>query len=447
MTADMPPEVAAAEMAVVGACITSRPQTEAAAVILEPGDFADPNRQLVFEAAVSLAADGNPVDPAAVLARMGTTEPTRSKMARDDLLLMDLLEHGCQAPSLEYHARAVKRAAALRKILLLASQLQQQATAPGADPEGIADAARAALDGLLDSPLADMVPTAAELIGPVLEELDKPMADEPGIPTGLADLDEIIPGLRPGQVVIIGARPGVGKSTVSLGIARHASIRLGHTVPTLSLEMSHDEVMHRIVAAEARVSLEAIMRRNITDADWERVAKAQPRILDSQLFIDDASDASLARLRLRLRRLARTSPAQLVIVDYLGLLRTAGRPENRQQAVAELARGLKHIAREFEVPVVVCAQLNRASEQRHDKQPTMADLRESGEIEAAADIVLLLDREELRDPLKRPGEIDVLVVKQRQGRLGTVAFGFHGEYGRCVDLTRTWTPSTALEGR
>ena len=437
-----PDAIAAAEKTLLGAMIQSIAATETAAEMLTGADFADANRALVFEAAVSLAGDGGPVDPAAVLARMGKLMPERSKMAPDGLLLAGLMEDACAAPMAEYHADAIRTASRLTRLGEVAIRLAQRAETPGADPEDIIDAVRQELDALLGSSRGDEhVATAAQLFDRVVDDLDRPQTQVSAIPTGLADLDAMLHGLHDGQFVVIGARPGSGKSTLALDFARHAAIRLGYPVVFASVEMDHEELMHRLIAAEARVSLEAMKCNQLAERDWNRIAGIRERVQSSVLLIDDSPDTGLARIRARLRRMATTSPARLLIVDYLQLLKTIT-TENRQQAVADLTRNLKLLAREFSLPVVVCAQLNRAPEQRSDKRPVKSDLRECGAIEADADVILLLHREEQHDPAKRPGEMDVIIDKNRRGREGVVPVAFFGDYGCCLDLAKpSWSPS------
>ena len=429
-TATATSPVAAAEITLLGAVIQSRTTAEAVAEMLAPGDFTDANRGLVYEAAVSLAGDGEPVDPAAVLARMAELEPTRSKMAGDGLLLAELMEQACAAPVALYHADTVRKASRLSRLREVASRLAQRTEAPGTEPDDVIDAVRGELDGLMTGGGDSHVATVAELFAATLDRLERPPEVIPGVPTGLADLDEILLSLRAGQLIVIGARPSTGKSTLALDIARHAAVKLGHPVLFASVEMDHEELMHRFIAAEARVSLESIIKGDLSDCDWDRITRIQERVMDSVLVVDDSPDTGLTRLRVRLRRMAVKTPARLLIVDYLQLLRTIT-AENRQQAVADLSRGLKLLAREFEIPVVVCAQLNRAPEQRQDKRPVPSDLRESGAIEADSDVILLLHRDELHNAETRPGEIDVIVAKNRQGRRGVVPLAFQGEFG-CV---------------
>lgn len=436
------PEILAAEQAVVGAAIQSRPGAETAADEVRPQDFYSPVHRMVFAAALELAEGGHPVDPAGVmrvLAAAGDLERVGGGPG-----LARLMELACVGPAISYHAAIVRADATRRRLHEAGQQIEQLASSRAFDADADPDLARKLLEEALavagDRPMV----TAADLIGPTMDALEDTSAEPVGVATGYTDLDEILPGLRPGQLIVVGARPGIGKTTIGLDIARYVAVRQQLPVLFESLEMSHGEVMHRLIAAESRVDLHRMQAGELTEDDWVRMAKSAPRIAESHLVIDDTPGAGLSHIRSRLRGMARKAPARLVVVDYLQLM-TGKQAENRQQQVADLSRGLKHIAREAEVPVIVLAQLNRGLEHRNDKRPQMSDLRESGAIEADADVVLLLHREAATDPEKRPGEIDVIVAKQRQGRIGTVVLGWQGHYGRCVNHVKTWTPTGALE--
>src|SRR5690606_39130449 len=216
-----------------------------------------------------------------------------------------------------------------------------------------------------------------------------------GVPTGFTDLDELTNGLHAGQMIIVAARPAVGKSTFALDIARSAAIR--HRMPTVafSLEMGRTEITMRLLSAESQIPLQHMRKGTLRDADWTRIAETQGRIHDAPLFIDDSPNMSLMEIRAKCRRLKQRNNLKLVIVDYLQLMSSGKRVESRQQEVAEFSRALKLLAKELEVPVIALSQLNRGPEQRTDKKPQMSDLRESGSIEQDADVVILLHRESL----------------------------------------------------
>ena len=435
------PEIFAAEQAVVGAVIQARTSAEAAADVVRPQDFHSPVHRIVFTSALELVETGDPVDPAAVLkvlAAAGDLERVGGGPA-----VARLMEMACVGASVRYHAKIVRADARRRRLHEAGQQIRHLASSRGFDDEADPDLARKFLEEALAVSGERPMVTAADLLGSTMDDLENP-PDVVGVKTGYTDLDEILPGLRPGQLIVVGARPGIGKTTIGLDISRYVAVRLQLPVLFESLEMPHGEVMHRLIAAESRVGLHRMQAGELTEDDWVRMAKSTPRIAESHLVIDDTPSASLSHIRSRLRGMARKAPARLVVVDYLQLM-TGKQAENRQQQVADLTRGLKQIAREAEVPVIVLAQLNRGSEHRNDKRPQMSDLRESGEIEANADVVLLLHREAATDPEKRPGEIDVIVAKQRQGRTGSVVLGWQGHYGRCVNHVRTWSPTSSLE--
>ncbi|MFI7644148.1 replicative DNA helicase [Nonomuraea sp. NPDC049400] len=441
------PAVIAAEQAVVGAAIQNRENVEAAADIVSARDFHSPRHSVVFAAAVDLAEHGKPVDPAAVLNAIAASGDLARIGSNAGPALAALIEHACVGPAVPYHARLVKADANRRAMLEAGQRIQQLASRAGYDDEADPDIARKILEDALSAVTDRPLLTAAELVGPVMDDLADKSAEQTGVKTGYADLDDILPGMRSGQLIVVGARPGIGKTTIGLDIARHVGIRLGEHALFVSLEMSHTEVMHRLIAAESRVDLHRMQTRDLSEDDYVRMAKGVPRIAEGHLSIDDTPAAGLSHIRSRLRGMARTAPARLVVVDYLQLMAT-GKAENRQQQVADLSRGLKLIAREFEVPVMVLAQLNRGSEHRQDKRPQMSDLRESGAVEQDADVVLLLHREAAANPeSKHAGTVEVIVAKQRQGRTGSVTLGWQGHYGRCVNHVQPWTPTAALESR
>ncbi|WP_405149483.1 replicative DNA helicase [Sphaerisporangium sp. NBC_01403] len=434
-------DVLAAEQAVVGAVIQSRGMCDTAGDVVRPQDFHVPAHRVIYAAALDLAENGNPVDPAAVMGVLAASGDLQRVGGGPNL--HTLMQWAVVGPAVTYHARIVAADASRRRLHEAGQRIQHLASGAGFDPELDPESARKMLDdALADARGGGEAPSAADLVLQVLDDLESPDAELAGVPTGYRDLDSMLPGLRPGQLIVVGARPKVGKSTVGVDIARHVGVRLQQPALLMSLEMSRTEVMHRLIAAEGRVDLHKLQKRVLTADDWPRISTATNRIAESKLVIDDSPECGLAHIRARLRGMRRTGGCDLVVVDYLQLLK-GGRAENRQQQVAELSRGLKLMAREFEVPVVVLAQLNRGSEHRQDRRPVPSDLRESGAVEQDADVVLLLHREDMNDPdSKRVGELDLIVAMQRQGPTGTVVLGWQGHYGRCTDLApKQWSPT------
>jgi replicative DNA helicase len=263
--------------------------------------------------------------------------------------------------------------------------------------------------------LSSLIPTA-------LDQIEKLQSGElaEGIKTGFKDLDALTNGFHPGNMIVIAARPAVGKSTLGLDIARHASITNGDCSVIFSLEMSRSEITMRMLSAEARVALNNIRSGALSDEEWSRLARRMGEINEAPLFIDDSPNLSMMEIRAKARRLKQRHDLKLVVIDYLQLMTSGKRVENRQQEVSEFSRQLKLLAKELNVPVVAISQLNRSPEQRSDKKPLLSDLRESGSIEQDADLVILLHRDDLYDSQNRSGEADLIVAKHRNGPTKTI---------------------------
>jgi len=256
-----------------------------------------------------------------------------------------------------------------------------------------------------------------------------------GVPTGFIDLDELTQGLHGGQMIVLAARPAIGKSTLGLDLARSASIKHGLTSVIFSLEMSRNEITMRMLSAEARVPLHHMRAGTMGEEEWGRLARRMGEISAAPLFIDDSPNMNMMEIRAKCRRLKQRNELRLVVIDYLQLMSSGKKVESRQQEVSEFSRQLKLLAKELDVPVVAISQLNRGPEQRTDKKPLLSDLRESGSIEQDADMVILLHREDAYDrDHPRQGEADLIVAKHRNGPTKTVTVAFQGHYSRFVDM-------------
>jgi replicative DNA helicase len=258
-----------------------------------------------------------------------------------------------------------------------------------------------------------------------------------GVPTGFVDLDAVTNGLHPGQMVIVAARPGIGKSTLGLDLARSCSVAHGMASVIFSLEMSRTEIVMRLLSAEAKIRLSDMRSGRMTDDDWTRLARRMGEISEAPLFIDDSPNMTMMEIRAKARRLKQRHDLRLIIVDYLQLMTSGKKVESRQQEVSEFSRHLKLLAKELEVPVVTISQLNRGPEQRTDKKPMLADLRESGSLEQDADMVMLIHRPdawERDDP--RAGEADLILAKHRNGPTTTVTVAHQLHYSRFNDMAQ-----------
>lgn len=439
--------VAESERAVLGSAIQSAAAAQEAAVILRPEQFARAAHEIVFRAALDLADAGQPVELPSVLSVLAAGGMLARTGDRDlgtgGVFLHSLAE---RAGSVAYHAPKVLAAWQQRNVAMVLQSCAQIAAADNFDPDVHLDEIRKRIDDATAFAGSTALRRQSETVLEVLDALEEGI--DTGLSTGYPDLDDAIGGLRPKELVIVGARPGGGKSLLGLCVADHVATVLGLPVLFASLEMSNDELTQRRISSIARVPLDHIVRHKVTDDDWRRIARAQDRLTGTHLVVDETSRQSLAHIRSHLRGMERTgNAARLLVIDYLGYM-AAPTSESRQQAVAALARGAKDIARDHAIPVIVLAQLNRGPEHRQDKRPVPADLRESGEIEQSADIILLLHREDQANPeTHRAGEIDVIVSKNRQGSQCTVALSFQGHYGCIKSLGREndWTPSKSAE--
>ena len=258
-----------------------------------------------------------------------------------------------------------------------------------------------------------------------------------GVPTGFYELDAMTHGLHGGQLVIVAARPGVGKSTLALDFARHAAIKQKNPVLFFSLEMSRAEIALRLLSAEADVRLQNMRGGNVGQDEWKKLANVRGNLNDSPLFIDDSANLTLVEIRAKCRRLASSLGLKLIVIDYIQLLTSGKKVESRQQEVSEFSRSLKLLAKELNVPVIAISQLNRNSEQTKDKKPEISHLRESGSLEQDADVVILLHREDMgvKDS-PRAGEADIILAKQRSGPTDTVAVLFQGAYSRFMNMSK-----------
>jgi replicative DNA helicase len=360
--------------------------------------------------------------------------PTRVPAAD---LLMELCNHAHYGNASWYAIRVTKKAVAAR-VVALGYDAILKGSSPAFDEDSDVASIQADLDGAVRPVDEENLAPIGELLGGSIDRATTPPSIEDRIPTGFIDLDSLLAGgWAPGQLVVVGARPAMGKSTVALDFARAAAIR--NAIPTLfeSLEMGKDELSDRTLSAEARIALHHLKQGIATDEDMLRAARRAPDIAAAPLWINDGALLSLPTLRARIRNLVRTKGLRLVIVDYLQLMQ-APRAENRQQAVAEISRNLKLIAKDFGITVIVLCQLNRGPEQRTEKKPMVSDLRESGAIEQDADIVILLHREDAYErEHPRAGEADLIVGKHRGGPTATITTAFQGHYSRFVDMAQT----------
>lgn len=438
----MPKEsVLAAERALLGSVIQSRVSAELAAEIVRAEDFFRPAHQLVFEAVLELIDNGKDVDPVAVLGELTRRETARQVGGGPGL--HDLMAQAGTG-ELTYCADLVKRDSIRRKFSEVGALIAKVTASGGFDADRDVDLVRQRMEAATSRVTGDELPTIGEVVLQRLDELERRVPIE-FVEAPWMDLQLLLCGLRPGQVVVIGARPSIGKSVIGMDIARHAAIKLKQRTLFFSLEMTHAELADRVLAAESQVNLQAIRDNQLTDACWERIGAKADRIQEAPLVVDDSPYCTLGRIRARLRGMSRTDPAKLVVVDYLGLMEPP-KADSRERQVAELSRGLKLLAKEFRVPIIALSQLNRESTKRPDRKPSMSELRDSGAVEQDADVVILLHREDAYDKESaRGGEMDLIVEKNRNGPTATIVVAWQGHYSRAMDMAaEPWSPTGGL---
>jgi replicative DNA helicase len=255
------------------------------------------------------------------------------------------------------------------------------------------------------------------------------------VKTGFQKLDEMTHGFHPGQLIILAARPAVGKSTLALDIARHASIKHNKPVIFFSLEMGRAEIAMRLLSAESRIYLQSMRKGNLSDNDWSRIASVRGEINSAPLYIDDSPNMTLVEIRAKCRRLAKRVGLEMIVIDYIQLMTSGKKVESRQQEVSEFSRALKLLAKELGVPVIAISQLNRNSERSENKKPELSHLRESGSLEQDADVVVLLHRDDIaKKEEERDGLAELIIAKQRNGPTGPVVVNFLGQFSKFEDL-------------
>lgn len=335
----------------------------------------------------------------------------------------------------EWWAERVTRNAIAQRAAALGINIKLRADSPAFDPAADIPTIQAEIDNLVRPTAAIQTKRLADLLPDALQRAVTPPEAGQRVPTGFIDLDATLSGgWAPGQLVIVGARPAMGKTTLASGFARAAAITNSLATLFVSLEMGRDELTNTILSSEAQIALHHIKRGEADNAAMHRAALRLPKLADAPLFIDDTALLTLPALRAMVRHHTRTNNLRLLVVDYLQLMQ-APRAESRQVAVSMLSRQLKLLAKEYGITIVVLSQLNRGSEQRHDKTPMVSDLRESGSIEQDADIVILLHRPDAYErESSRSGEADLIVGKHRGGPVGTVTVGAQLHYSRFVDM-------------
>ncbi|MGD9701528.1 MAG: replicative DNA helicase [Acidimicrobiia bacterium] len=434
----VPPHNLNAEESLLGALLLSRDAVGTAAELgVQASDFYKPAHQHIYEAIRVLAATGQPVDPVTVadeLRRAGLLDEIGGSVA--------LLEMQSATPAISNagrYARIVQDTALLRRLIGVASDIAELAYQEPDDVSKALDQAESKVFEVAEQRVTDSTAQINDVLREVMDDLELVYTRGEavtGVATGFTDLDELLTGLHGSQLLIVGARPSMGKTALALGIASHVAKTSGEPVLFFSLEMGHKELAQRILASEARVDSQKLRTGKLDQADWSKIGSALGR-LEVPLFIDENPNVTVMEIRAKARRIkSRHGGLALIVVDYLQLMSGTG-AENRQLEISEISRGLKILARELSVPVLALSQLSRNLETRADKRPMLADLRESGSLEQDADVVMFVYRDEVynADSADR-GSAEIIIAKHRSGPIGTRRLVYLGAYTRFENAAR-----------
>jgi|TARA_B110000908_G_scaffold98615_2_gene116430 replicative DNA helicase len=399
-------------------------------------DFYAGKHELIYNAILNLFGRGEPTDVIAVTDELNK-QGNLLKAGGSDYL-HSLASYVPTAANAGYYAKIVGDKAILRRLIDAGTRIAQSGYDSQGEVEDLVNQAQAEVYKVSSqSSKEDYVGLSDSLEAAIhdIELAQNRGGEMTGTPTGFTDLDAYTHGLHAGQLIIVAARPAVGKSTFALDIARNAAVRHNQATIFFSLEMGRSEIAMRMLSAESSIYLQSMRKGTISEGDWTRLAAVRGRINDAPLYIDDSPNMSLVEIRAKCRRLAQQVDLKLVVIDYIQLMSSGKKVESRQQEVSEFSRALKLLAKELGLPVVALSQLNRQAEQSKDKRPELSHLRESGSLEQDADVVVLLHREGIyeRDH-PRAGEADLILAKQRNGPTGTVTVAFHGQYSRFVNM-------------
>ena len=429
-----------AEQSVVGAMLMDRDAITTSSEIISGSDFYQNVYGVVFDSIVELFNEGQPADLVTLQERLRTKDVPAEISSLE--FVRDLLNMASTSANVKYYAQIVADKSLMRKLIRLNEEIANVCYAGNESLETVLEKTEKSVFELLQRRTSGEFVPIKQVVLNALERIEKASKNKgtvTGIPTGFIDLDYKLSGLQPSDLVLVAARPSMGKTAFVLNIAQHIAFKKDKCVAIFSLEMSKEQLVNRLFSLESQVEAQALRTGNMKDSDWEKLIEGAGIIGKSRLIIDDTPGISISELRSKCRKYKLEHGLDIIIIDYLQLM-TGGvgrSQESRQQEVSEISRSLKGLARELNVPVVTLSQLSRAVESRPDKRPMLSDLRESGAIEQDADVVMFIYRDEYYNKdseFKKQAEI--IIAKQRNGPVGTVNLAWLGEYTKFANLTR-----------
>lgn len=426
-----------AEQSVIGAMIMDREAITVASEIISGDDFYGKQYGVLFEAMVELNDEGKPVDLVTLQDRL--REKDIPPEASSPEFIRDLITAVPTSANIKYYAGIVAEKSTLRRLIRLNEEIANTCYAGKENLEVILeDTEKRVFELVQKRNTGDFVPIRQVVMNAMdrIEKASKNKGNVTGIATGFIDLDYKTAGLQPSDLVLIAARPSMGKTAFVLNLAQHIAFKLNQTVAIFSLEMSKEQLVNRLFSLESRVDSQHLRTGNLSDMDWEKLIESAGVIGKSNLIIDDTPGISISELRSKCRKYKLEHNLQLIIIDYLQLMSGSGRgSESRQQEISDISRSLKALARELNVPVIALSQLSRAVEQRPDHRPMLSDLRESGAIEQDADVVMFIYRDDYynKDTDKK-GIAEIIIAKQRNGPIGTIELVWLPDYTKFANM-------------
>ncbi len=435
----VPPHDLQAEESLLGAMLLSAEAIASAAGIVSASDFYKPAHGHVYDAVHTLYAAGQPADAVTVadeLRRAGLLDAIGGPG-----VLAQILSSTPATTNADRYARIVEEYALLRRLIGVAGEIAELGYSVPEDVSKALDRAESMVYEVNERRVTDSTSKLAELLSQNLDNLELlyERGDAiTGTPTGYLDLDHLLSGLQPNALVVVGARPAMGKTSFALGMVAHAALEAAKPVLFFSLEMSSLELSQRLLCADAKVDASRVRNGQLQADDWKKISGAMGRLAEAPIWIDDNPNLTIMEIRAKARRLkSQIGGLGMIVIDYLQLMTGRSSAENRQVEVSELSRGLKILARELETPVVALSQLSRGLEMRADKRPMLADLRESGSIEQDSDVVMFIYRDEVYDPKpENAGQAEIIVAKHRSGPTGVVQLAFLPQYTRFANMAR-----------
>jgi replicative DNA helicase len=429
-----------AERSVLGAILLHNDAFNLAAEVIDSGDFFRDAHRRIFDRMVKLSERNNAIDLVTLkdeLGRAGELDEVGGPA-----YIAALVDGVPRSMNVEHYARIIKEKATLRNLIFSANKILSTAYEGAEEADLILDQAEHAIFAIADDKIREGFVSLRELAHSSLDTIEKLHARKElvtGVPTGFTDLDEMTSGLQPSDLIIVAARPSMGKTSLVLNVAQHVGTKTGMTVGFFSLEMSKEQLFMRLLTSEARIDAHRLRGGFLGERDWGRLSTAIGTLSEARIFIDDTPSIGVLEMRAKCRRLKSEHGLHLVIIDYIQLMQGRGRFENRTLEVASISRSLKGLAKELSVPIVVLSQLSRAPESRSDHRPQLSDLRESGALEQDADVVAFIFREDLYQDKSQPptdaqGVAELIIGKQRNGPTGVVKLAFIREFTRFENL-------------